>query len=47
MLTHIEIFVFCDLIVENLDEYDFKDFSFRMNMKTKHDEIDFFDRENI
>ena len=46
MLIHIKIFIFCNLIVEDLNEYDFKNFSFKMNIKTKHDEIDFFECEN-
>ena len=46
MSTHIEIFIFCDLIIENFNEHDFNDFSFRMNTKTKYDEIDLFEREN-
>ena len=46
MLTYIEIFVLCNLIVEDLDEHNFNDFSFRINTETKHNEIDFFEREN-
>ena len=46
MSTHIEIFVLCNLIVEGLDEDNFNDLSFNMNIKTKHNEIDFFEREN-
>ena len=46
MLTHIETFIFYNLIVEDFNEYNFNDFSFRINIKTKHDEIDFFEREN-
>ena len=46
MLTHFESFVFCNLIIENLDEHNFNDFFFKMNIKTKYDEIDFFEREN-
>ena len=46
MLTHIEILVFCNLIVENFDEHDLDNFSFKMNTKTKHNEINFFKRKN-
>ena len=46
MSTHIEIFIFYDLIIEDLNEHDFNNFSFKMNMKTKYDEIDLFEREN-
>ena len=42
----IETFVFCDLIIENLDEHDFNDLFFKMNTKTKHNEIDLFERGN-
>ena len=46
MSTYIEIFVLCNLIIEDFDEHDFNDLSFRMNTKTKYDEIDFFERED-
>ena len=43
---HIEIFILCNLIIEDLDKHDFNDLFFRMNTKTKYDEIDFYEREN-
>ena len=46
MSTHIEIVVFCNLIVEDFDEHDFNDLSFKVNTKTKYNKIDFFEREN-
>ena len=46
MLTHIEVFVFENLIVEDLDKHDLNDFSFRMNTKTKYDEINLFERKD-
>ena len=46
MLTQIEILVLCDLTIEDFDEHDFSDFFFKMNIKTKHDEIDFFERKD-
>ena len=46
MSTHNEIFVLNDLIIEDLDEHEFNNFSFRINTKTKHDEINFFERED-
>ena len=35
MLTHIEILVLCNLIVEDFDEYDFNDFFFQNEYKNK------------
>ena len=46
MSTHIETFIFYNLIIEDLDEQNLNDLFFRMNVKTKHDEIDFFERED-
>ena len=45
MSTHIEILVFCDLIIEDFDEHNLNDLSFKMNTKTKHNEID-YERED-
>ena len=45
-ITHIETFVLCDLIIENLNESNFNDFFSKMNTKTKHNKIDLFKREN-
>ena len=46
MSTHIEILVFYDLIIEDLDKHHFNDLSFEINIKTKYNEINFFKREN-
>ena len=46
MSTYIEISVFYDLIIENLDERDLNNFFFKMNTKTEHDKIDLFERED-
>ena len=46
MLTYIETFIFCNLIIEDLDKHDLNDFSFKMNTKKKHNKIDLFERKN-
>ena len=46
MSTHIKTFVFCDLIIENFEEHNFNNLFFRMNTRTKYDEIDFFEFED-
>ena len=46
MLTYIETFILCDLIIEDLDEHNLNNLSFKMNTKMKYDEINLFEREN-
>ena len=46
MSTYIEIFVFCDLIIEDFDEHNLNDFFFKMSTNTEYDEINFFERED-